>query len=359
MDNDIIKLAHGSGGSEMGELIGTIRKNVPYKGDWQCTDEDSAVLRIPPFIPPIQAGPSPPCKGGEKIESVCLAKGESEFARKNRLAFTTDAFVVSPIFFSGGNIGDLAFNGTINDLLVEGARPLGISLSIVVEEGFLMDNFEKILKTIGDTSKEINVPVATGDTKVVTKGAIDKIMITTAGVGILERIISDGGLEEGDMIISSGDLGSHGASLLANRFNYKTRLQSDTKSVINEVGAVRNYLTSAKDPTRGGIASVLNEMANKSRVKIVLNEDDIPIKKETASIGKLLGINKYSLASEGRFVAGVKKENTENVIKILKGFNENSCVMGRVEGGEGVFIKNVFGEKRLDIPEGIIVPRIC
>lgn len=396
MQNKFIKLAHGSGGREMGELISFIRKCIPYKGNWKHTDEDSAVLeytnirecaclccettaRQESELTPVVRGRrgaarknTPPCppllRGGDN--AWACETGERESAREKiplysplkkgeNLVFTTDAFVVSPIFFRGGNIGDLAFNGTLNDLLMQGARPLGISLALVIEEGFSLSDLEKILKSIGKISKEIKVPIATGDTKVVPKGALDKIMITTAGVGMADNIISDRGLRPGDKIIASGTLGDHGAALLAERFNYKTSLKSDTKPLIKEMAIVGKYLTAAKDPTRGGIAAVMNELAEKSKVKIILDEDKMPIGKEISSICKLLGIDKYSLASEGRFVAGVSVENAEKVIKELNKFNKSAIVMGEVKKGRGVFLRNDLREKKLDLPEGILVPRIC
>ncbi|MFH1030310.1 MAG: hydrogenase expression/formation protein HypE [bacterium] len=364
-----IKLAHGSGGREMGELIKFIRGCIPFTGDWECTDEDSAVLK------------SANLRGCEPACLACASRaGRRESTQKNIpltphpsdrsvelasskergfIAFTTDTFVVDPIFFAGGNIGDLAFNGTLNDLLVQGAEPLGISLALVLEEGFLFTDLGKILKSISKLSGKVKVPIATGDTKVVPKGAIDKIMITTSGIGIVKNILSDKNLKPGDKIIASGTLGDHGAALLANRFKYKTNLKSDTKPLLNEIKSVKDYLTSAKDPTRGGIAAVLNEMAKKSKIKIILDEEKIPIKKETMAIAKLLGINKHALASEGRFVAGVSQKHVKKVINELKKFNKNAIIMGEVVDGEGVYIKNKLGEKRLDIPEGILIPRIC
>lgn len=363
MQNNTIKLAHGSGGREMGELIKFIRKHISFTGNWECTDEDSAVLNY---------------ANQRECESACAGRRES--TQKNIpltpqlndcpvgrasskeggfIAFTTDAFVIDPIFFPGGNIGDLAFNGTLNDLLMQGAEPLGISLAIVLEEGLPFPDFEKILKSIGECSKATKVPIATGDTKVVPRGAIDKIMITTSGVGIVEKILTDKGLSPGDKIIASGTLGDHGAALLAGRFNYRTNLKSDTKPLLEELRAVKNYLTAAKDPTRGGMASVLNEMAEKSRVKIVLDEEKIPVKKETAAIARLLGMGKYALASEGRFIAGVRANDAELVLENLKKFDKNAIIMGEAINGGGVYIKNKLREKKLDTPEGILVPRIC
>lgn len=378
MKNDVIKLAHGSGGAEMQELIKLIRKNIPYKGNWKCTDEDSAALytdihrcehRLTQNDTPALQRNSVKEKIPLSAKTVCLrrqvdkyppAKTASRLSKEGEfIVFTTDAFVVTPIFFNGGNIGDLAFNGTVNDLLMQGAKPLGLSLALALEEGFPLDELKKILKTIGALSEQTKIPIATGDTKVVGKGALDKIMITTAGVGIAENIISDRGLKPGDKIIASGTLGDHGAALLAHRFGYKTELTSDTKPLLREMAAVGKYLTAAKDPTRGGIAAVMNELSEKSRVKIALNEKSIPISKQTVSIAKLLGINELSLASEGRFVAGVAERHSDKVIKILKKFNKDSCIIGRVEKGEAVFVKNFMGEKKLELPSGVLVPRIC
>lgn len=382
MQDNFIKLAHGSGGREMGELISFIRKCIPYKGNWKHTDEDSAVLEYANRRECVH----PRCETMARQESELtqndtplvhsqtagrpFKRGTNKSTRKNlpidssskegeNLIFTTDAFVVSPIFFSGGNIGDLAFNGTVNDLLMQGAHPLGISLALVIEEGLFLTELGEILKSIGKISRDIKVPIATGDTKVVPKGALDKIMITTAGVGMTDNIISDRGLRSGDKIIASGTLGDHGASLLASRFNYKTSLKSDTKPLIKEMALVGKYLTAAKDPTRGGIAAVMNELAEKSEVKIILDEDKVPIRKETAAISRLLGIDKHALASEGRFVAGVSAENAGKVIRELNKFNKSAIVIGDVKKGRGVFLKNDLREKKLEPPEGILVPRIC
>ncbi|MFH1792390.1 MAG: hydrogenase expression/formation protein HypE [Patescibacteria group bacterium] len=329
-----INLADGGGGREMGELIKFVRQQIPFVGRWKNTGDDAAVLDV-----------------GWGLDS--------RLRGNDRLVFTTDAFVVSPIFFLGGNIGDLAFNGTLNDLLMQGAKPLGISLSVVLEDGFLMADLQKILRTIGRLSEQTKVPIATGDTKVVEKGAVDKIMITTSGVGLTGRVLSDSGLKIGDKIIVSGTLGDHGGVLLAKRFNYVSKVKSDTKPLVEEMRAVGKYLVAAKDPTRGGLAAVMNEMAEKSGVKIVLEKNKIPIKKETVSICRLLGLSEYSIASEGRFVAGVRPDDAVKVLWILRRFNAGAAIVGEVQKGKNVFIKNELGEKKLDIPQGNLVPRIC
>ncbi|HBR71828.1 MAG TPA: hydrogenase expression/formation protein HypE, partial [Candidatus Moranbacteria bacterium] len=241
---------------------------------------------------------------------------------RTKLVFTTDAYIVDPIFFPGGDIGKIAMCGTINDLSVMGARPIGISLSIVLEEGFPKSDLEKIIKSIAIVSKETGVPIVTGDTKVTEKGKIDKIEITTAGVGLAENIISNNGVKPGDLIIASGDLGEHSVALLAKRFNYQTKIKSDSKAFNKEMEKVGQYLNACKDPTRGGLAANLVEMAEKSKVKIILDEKTLPYKKETIAVTELLGLDIFSLASEGRFVASVSLKNAKKVLTILKTFNK-------------------------------------
>jgi hydrogenase expression/formation protein HypE len=276
------------------------------------------------------------------------------------LVFTTDAFIVDPLFFPGGDIGKIALSGTINDLAVMGARPMGISLSLVIEEGFPEEDLLKIIKSINDISRETKVPIVTGDTKVTEKGKIDKIEITTSGVGLADKVISNGGAKAGDVVISSGDLGEHTAAILASRFNYRTRIKSDSQPLIKEIQSVAKYLTACKDPTRGGSAAVLNEIAEKSRVKIILDEKILPFKKEVVAISELLGIDKFSFASEGRFVAAVSSRDADKVIKILRKYNSEAKIIGTVERGSGVWLKTAIGSiKKIETPRGKLVPRIC
>ncbi|MFZ2881680.1 MAG: hydrogenase expression/formation protein HypE, partial [Candidatus Moraniibacteriota bacterium] len=257
MKNKIIELEMGGGGKKSEELIGNIRSILNVKGKWKNTADDGAVFDL----------------------------------GKEKLVFTTDAFIVDPLFFPGGDIGKIAICGTLNDLSVMGAKPIGLSLSIVIEEGFLESDLEKIINSIQKISKETGVPIVTGDTKVTEKGKIDKIEITTSGVGLASNIISNAGAKAGDDIIVSGDLGEHAVALLAKRFNYQTKIKSDCQPLICEIQAVSKYLTSCKDPTRGGMAAVLNEMAEKSKTKFVLEEKNLSFKKETIAISELLGID--------------------------------------------------------------------
>jgi hydrogenase expression/formation protein HypE len=330
--NELIQLDHGGGGQKSWELIKSFREILKYKGQWKNTDDDGAVLDLA-CLPHRQAG---------------------------KLVMTSDSFIVDPVFFNGGDVGKIAMCGTINDLSVMGAKPLGISLAIVIEEGFPMEDLKKIITSINEVSKKVKVPIVTGDTKVINKGKLDKIEITTAGIGLAENLIENKGLKPGDKIIASGSLGDHGVAILAHRFDYKTNLKSDCQPIFSEIQSVKKYLTSAKDPTRGGLAANIIEMAQKGKVRIILDEEKIPFKKETLAISNLLGIDQYILPSEGRFIAAVKKESADKAIKILKKFNKDACVIGEVSGGKGVFIKTNLGIlKSLNMPEGKLIPRIC
>ena len=333
--NKKIELEMGGGGKKSEELIGNIRKILNAKGKWKNIEDDGATYLIP--------SPSP-------------SKGEGG----TRLVFTTDAFIVDPLFFPGGDIGKIAICGTINDLSMMGAKPIGLSLSIVIEEGFLTSDLEKILKSIQKVSQETGVPIVTGDTKVTENGKIDKIEITTSGVGLAQKTISNDGAKVGDDIIVSGDLGEHAATLLATRFNYQTKIKSDCQPLVKEIQSVAKYLTSVKDPTRGGVAAVLNEMSEKSKKKFVLNEKTLPFKKEVVAISELLGIDFLSFPSEGRFVATVPKKYSQKVIQVLQKFNKKAKIIGQVQSGRGVWLKTELGSlKKIETPGGKMIPRIC
>lgn len=325
-ERKIVELEDGGGGKRSEELIGKIRSLLDFKSSWSNMSDDSAIISVP----------------------------------EGKIAFTTDAFIVDPIFFPGGDIGKIAITGTINDLLVMGAEPLGISLSIVIEEGFPMTDLEKIIKSMNQVSRLTKVPIVTGDTKTTEKGKIDKLEMTTSGVGIVKQLISNNGANVGDVVIVSGDLGEHGAALLSKRFSYHTKLKSDCHAFVEEMKAVRKFLTSAKDPTRGGLAAILNEISSKSKVRIILKEKELPFKKDVWAISHLLGIDVFSFPSEGRFVATVSQENASQVIKALKKFNKEARIIGRVEKGKDVWLETEIGSlKKIETPSGKLIPRIC
>jgi len=322
----MIELEHGGGGFKNNELIRELRQIINLKTNWTNIEDDSAVYDL----------------GNQK------------------LIFTTDAFIIDPIFFPGGDIGKIATCGTINDLVVMGAKPIGLSLSLVIEEGFSKNDLFKIAESINQISQQTNIPIVTGDTKVIDKGKLDKIEITTAGIGLSEKIIDNAGAKVGDNIIASADLGEHGLTLLAHRFDYQTDLQSDCQPLWQEFQAVGNYLTAAKDPTRGGVAANINEIADKSKVKIILEEAKLPYKKQIFALTELLGIDIFNLPSEGRFIAAVSPENTEIVLKKLQEFNPEAKIIGRCVEGQGVFLRTKLGsERRIEEPRGKLIPRIC
>lgn len=319
-------MEYGAGGSQSWQLIEKLRRILKLKGRWKNIDDDGAVFDL----------------------------------GQQKLVLTTDAFIVEPLFFPGGDIGKMAICGTINDLAVMGAKPIGLSLSLVIEEGFPLADLEKIIHSIDRVSQEIKIPVVTGDTKVIDKGKLDKIEITTAGVGLADQIIDNSGLKPGQLIIASGGLGEHGLAILAKRFNYQTKIKSDCQPIIREIQGVARYLTSIKDPTRGGLAANINEMADKSRVKIILEETRMPFKREVLALSSLLGIDPLILPSEGRFIAGVEKKNIQKVIKILRRFNKEAGLIGEVVKGRGVLLKTKVGSlKPIPMPLGKLIPRIC
>lgn len=324
--NNLIELEAGAGGQKSNELIGQIRNWLTVKHKWKNIDDDGAVFDL-----------------GNK-----------------KLIFTTDAFIVDPIFFPGGDIGKIAITGTINDLAVMGAAPIGVSLSLVIEEGFPENDLRKIIQSINEISRATGVPIVTGDTKVTARGKLDKIEITTAGVGLAEKIIANDGAKAGDMVIASGDLGEHTVALLSRRFNYKTKIKSDCRPLIKEMRSVSRFLTAAKDPTRGGVAAILNEMADKAKIKIILDENKLPFKKETIALSELLGIDKFSFPSEGRFIATVPRKFAGKALEKLKKFNREAKIIGEVRHGSGVYLKTALGgRKKIDTPRGKLIPRIC
>ncbi len=339
---DSVTLDMGGGGAKSAEIIKEIRKILGPTGKWKNTNDDGAVFDLNP-----SAFQAPP-----------LAKGRRGMG--NKLVFTTDAFIVDPLFFAGGDIGKIAMCGTINDLSVMGARPVGVGLSLVIEEGFPLADLEKIMHSINHISELSGVPIVTGDTKVMEKGKIDKIEITTSGVGLAKQIISNGGARVGDIVITSGDLGEHTVALLAKRFNYQTKIQSDCQPLNRELAKVGKFLHACKDPTRGGLAANLLEIAEKSKVKIILAEETLPYKKEVVAVTELLGLDKFSLASEGRFVATVPAKDAKKVITLLHKFNPEAKMIGEVKKGRGLYLRTSLGSLRpIEMPRGKLIPRIC
>jgi hydrogenase expression/formation protein HypE len=325
MDDDIVSLSEGSGGYEMAQLIASY--NFSNRGRWRSFDNDSATFDV----------------GGGRV-----------------LLFTTDSFVIDPIFFPGGDIGRVAACGTINDIAVMGGRPLGLSLGLVIEEGFPKRDLARIIRSIDRVSLEAKVPVVTGDTKVMERGKIDKIVINTSAVGIArgEDLLTKK-IAKGDKVILSGGLGEHAVALLSRRFDYETRIVSDAKPLLDELSALKGMIRAAKDPTRGGIAAALNEICDRNKVGMLIREESVPAKREVRKVAEMLGINLYELACEGRFVCVAPEDKADAVLRKLRKFNPDASIIGEVTKGDKVVVDTILGRRIMPWPTGRIVPRIC
>ena len=296
------------------------------------------------------------------------------------IVFTTDSHTVKPIFFPGGDIGKLAVAGTINDVAVMGAKPIALSTGFVIEEGFSLSDFKKIVKSMGETSRKADVPIVTGDTKVVECGAIEKMIINTSGIGIESEILKknmeevgrgrrwlqDSSLEPGDKIIINGKIADHGMAILSFRegYGFEAKIKSDVSPLnkLIEVCLRAGGIVSAKDPTRGGIANALNELAEKSKVGMIIEEERIPINEGTLAACEMLGIDPYAVGNEGKVILGVISERAEDVLKEMRKhpLGKNAEIIGEVIEGKDVVLETVVGGKRiLEAPLGDPIPRIC
>lgn len=285
-----------------------------------------------------------------------------------QVVFTTDSHVVKPLFFPGGDIGKLAVTGTVNDLVVMGARPVALSLAVVVEEGFPISDLEKILDSIAGTLAETGAALVTGDTKVMGKGELDGLVVNTAGIGVAERVISDAGMRSGDWLVVTGPVGEHGLAILAarNELPLETPVKSDLAPLWPALAPAlaTGGITAMKDPTRGGLAAALNEMARKSGIGLEVEEEKIPVRPEVRGVCELLGISPYELACEGRAVLAVAPEKLEEVLAALRShpLTENAQVIGRATSaypGKVILHTAVGGRRFLEMPLGDPVPRIC
>jgi hydrogenase expression/formation protein HypE len=289
----------------------------------------------------------------------------------DRLAFSTDSYTVDPIFFPGGNIGDLAINGTVNDIAMCGAEPLYLSVALIIEEGFPFEDLEKILTTMGAAAEKAGVAVVTGDTKVVPKGAVDKIFINTSGVGMIrnEVRISSDRAQPGDRILLSGTIADHGITVLTQRegLTFESSARSDSAPLNHMVTSMLTACSDIhvlRDPTRGGVGTALNEIAEKSAVGIRIFEERIPVKDEVAGMCELLGFDPLYLANEGKLIAFVPPESAETVLSIMQAdeFGKNAVIIGEVVEAypRKVFIETrIGGQRMVDMLAGEQLPRIC
>jgi hydrogenase expression/formation protein HypE len=334
MEDNRITLSHGSGGSLMAKLIGEIFVKNFHNKTLNSLD-DAAKLNLP----------------------------------KDKVAFTTDSYTVKPLFFPGGDIGKLAVCGTLNDLAVMGARPLAISVSFIIEEGFLISDLRKIVLSMAKTAKESNVEIVTGDTKVVGKGEADGLFINTCGIGIIPKGInvSCNNAKIGDSVICSGDIAEHGLAILNARekLGLESSIKSDVACVyplVKSCLSLSKYIHAMRDPTRGGLTSVLNEISKASQVGIKIYEKNIPIKKEVAHSCELLGLDCLNMANEGKVILFVDSIKAKSILSKLNKhpLGRKAKVIGEVVKGSQVYLETKLGAKRLlPLLEGEALPRIC
>lgn len=352
-----ITLAHGSGGRAMHELIEGLF--LDYLSNPLLEKlEDQAVFEI-----------------GLSAKNTAALNGDRQ--AKARIAFTTDSYVVDPIFFPGGDIGKLAINGTVNDLAMSGARPLYLSAGFILEEGFPIEDLKRILTSMRDAAAEAGVAVVTGDTKVVQKGSADKLFINTAGVGVIESPVNPSATraQPGDKVILSGTLGDHGTTIMIARgeLELETDIESDTaplnslvQEMLEEAASVAalDSIHCLRDPTRGGAATTLNEIALSSDVFIEIDENLIPVREEARGACEILGLDPLYVANEGKLVAIVSPEIAEQLVGRMKQnrYGVDACVIGEVkpEPRGIVAMRTGFGGTRIvDMLAGEQLPRIC
>jgi hydrogenase expression/formation protein HypE len=333
-----VDMSHGAGGRAMADLIAGIFRDA-FANDFLEQGNDQASLPIP--------------AGG-------------------RMVMTTDGYVVSPLFFPGGDIGSLAVHGTINDIAMAGARPLYLSASFIIEEGFPLADLQRIAASMGQASREAGVPVVTGDTKVVERGKADGVFISTAGVGVVRQglMLSGDRAEPGDVVILSGSIGDHGVAIMSSRENlaFETAILSDCAALHGLVAAMVDvagpHLKLMRDPTRGGLAATLNELAHQSGVGFRIQEAPIPVKPQVAAACELLGLDPLFVANEGKLVAVVAEAGAGALLAAMRAhpLGREAAIIGRAVADDQRFVQmtTAFGGGRIvDWLSGEQLPRIC
>jgi hydrogenase expression/formation protein HypE len=337
LKNGRVDLSHGAGGRAMGQLIEDVFHNA-FDNDWLRAGNDQSAFEV-------EAG---------------------------RMVMTTDGYVVSPLFFPGGDIGSLAVHGTINDIAMAGARPLYLSASFIIEEGFPLADLKRIADSMGAASRVANVPVITGDTKVVERGKADGVFISTAGVGVTPPgvVLTSDAARPGDVVLLSGTIGDHGVAVMSKRENleFDTEILSDsaalhhlTAAIIAAGGAGVRLM---RDPTRGGLAATLNELAHQSGVGFSLREEAIPVRPEVAAACEFLGLDPLNVANEGKLIAIVAPEAADAVLAAMKAdpLGTRAAIIGAAveDANRFVEMRTSFGGGRIvDWLAGEQLPRIC
>ncbi len=337
MKSDVILLGHGSGGKLSHDLLDNLI--VPtLSGIGQRDQNDAAVLAAP----------------------------------NGRLAFTTDSYVVDPIFFPGGNIGDLAIHGTVNDLAMAGAKPLAISVGLIIEEGLSVADLRKVLESMRDAAQQAEVKIVTGDTKVVPRGKADKLFINTSGIGVIEHDLQISGInaQVGDKILINGTIGDHGMAVLASRegLELESNITTDSaplNSMVAElVAKLGSQLHTLRDPTRGGVATTLKEIALQSQVEITLQETALPVDQSVAGACAILGLDPLFVANEGKLLAFVAAEVADQALLIMQNHKHGrqAALIGEVTAtaaGKVRLQTSIGGLRAIEMLAGEQLPRIC
>lgn len=334
---DTVLMAHGSGGTMMRDIIEQLFFEA-YAGDTLRRGDDAATLDI---------------AGG-------------------RVAFSTDTFVVTPHFFPGGDIGHLAVCGTVNDVATSGATPRYLSCGFVLEEGYPLDDLRRVCASMAATAKEAGVEIVTGDTKVVNRGHGDGIYINTAGIGELREGIdlSASHIRPGDKVLISGSIGDHGIAIISTReeLSFSTQIESDAAPLNHLITAVLNACPAGsvrafRDPTRGGLASTLNEFASTAHVDIRVDEDEVPVHDQVRGACEMLGYDVFQVANEGKMVCVCAPEAADAALAAMRAdkYGAEAAIIGEVLEGDGrVYLRTSFGSERiLDMLVGEQLPRIC
>ena len=357
-----IVMGHGAGGGMMADLIEHLFAPA-FDNEWLGQMGDSTAINLQDLLQGSQSG-----------------KPILDHPSATNIAFTTDSFVVSPLFFPGGNIGELAVYGTVNDLAMRGARPLFLSAGFILEEGLPMETLGNIVTAMAQACKKAGVKIATGDTKVVQRGHGDGIYINTSGIGVIPAGLDIGprNARPGDVVLVSGTIGDHGIAIMSVRegITFQTEIQSDTAplyglvdamlstSEVSKTSEVSQPIHCLRDATRGGLSAVLNELAGSSKVGIEFDERKVPLRQEVNAACEMLGLDPFYVAIEGKLVAIVAAGQAETILAAMQAheYGKNAAIIGKVVAKHPGLVTaktSIGGMRVVDVPAGELLPRIC